>query len=314
VFNRYHVNSAAGWVINDHNYCRPIRVHANPCWVVALQMECFRELADFMARHAEWRGLRVAGTFGDYSFPGRAGDTRSALPPVPDALLYSPQVAEWRVNNPDVVPDHRLTPLPIGISAYSGLQSPPTAVANRWVLERAAAAPPLRTRLPRVRADFMFVGYTKNRVERDAAAAALRDNPVVVVAGGRMEPHEFVVDTTRYQAIVCPPGNGIDTFRLWETLVLGALAIVKRSPNVAWLSRYAPQVVLVDDYDDITAAALERWVAAAEAAGTANQVAFEWLEPYWRLRLHERPLPGTPRVCPPEPGALWHALTHWALY
>lgn len=42
---------------------------------------------------------------------------------------------------------------------------------------------------------------------------------------GRME---FLTATASSLAVVCPRGNGVDTHRIWETLYLGAIPIVKR--------------------------------------------------------------------------------------
>ena len=92
---------------------------------------------------------------------------------------------------------------------------------------------------------------------------------------------------TQYQAVLCPPGNGWDTHRLWEVVALGALAIIRHEdagPLASWLARFRPRVVLVDDYRDVTRAALAEWVARAEAHGE-NHLPIEATLAYWHARL-----------------------------
>lgn len=42
---------------------------------------------------------------------------------------------------------------------------------------------------------------------------------------------EYINDIYRHKFVICPNGNGIDTHRLWETLYLKSIPIVKRSVN-----------------------------------------------------------------------------------
>ena len=61
---------------------------------------------------------------------------------------------------------------------------------------------------------------------------------------------EFSTQLTRHQFVLAPPGNGIDTHRLWEALALGAYPIALRSSVLEPFE--ALPILFVDDYDEVT--------------------------------------------------------------
>jgi hypothetical protein len=48
---------------------------------------------------------------------------------------------------------------------------------------------------------------------------------------------------------VCPPGNGEDTHRLWETLYVGSIPIVKKSINTLFYSDLP--ICYVDNWEQL---------------------------------------------------------------
>lgn len=59
-----------------------------------------------------------------------------------------------------------------------------------------------------------------------------------------------------HQYVLCPRGNGIDTHRLWETLYLGRIPIVKREINTDFYSDLP--ILVVDSWDEVTENLLEK--------------------------------------------------------
>lgn len=60
----------------------------------------------------------------------------------------------------------------------------------------------------------------------------------------------FLQDVRNHTFVLCPRGNGIDTHRLWETLYMGSIPIVKRdSAHAGWTDL---PILFVDDWKDIT--------------------------------------------------------------
>ena len=53
-----------------------------------------------------------------------------------------------------------------------------------------------------------------------------------------------------HEFVVCPPGNGVDTHRFWETLYCGSTPIVKRGQIIDPLLKQYP-VWIVDDWEEV---------------------------------------------------------------
>ena len=59
-----------------------------------------------------------------------------------------------------------------------------------------------------------------------------------------------LIKTRHSRFVLCPRGNGIDTHRLWETLYLGSIPIVKNHPA---LDNFKELPILwIDDWNDVT--------------------------------------------------------------
>ncbi len=80
-----------------------------------------------------------------------------------------------------------------------------------------------------------------------------------------------------YAFVLCPVGAGPDTHRLWESLAMGCIAIVKRNFMSQFLSDLP--VVVVDDWGEISAAFLQD--ALARISARSFNFAKLYLE-YWR--------------------------------
>ena len=51
--------------------------------------------------------------------------------------------------------------------------------------------------------------------------------------------------------MICPPGNGKDTHRMWESLYFGAIPVVEDSVMNRYFSNFFP-VVLISDWNQIS--------------------------------------------------------------
>ena len=61
---------------------------------------------------------------------------------------------------------------------------------------------------------------------------------------------EFLKQIYSHKFVFAPRGNGIDTHRLWESLYLRTIPIVKKS--IAMEDFYDLPILFVDDWDNIT--------------------------------------------------------------
>jgi len=60
---------------------------------------------------------------------------------------------------------------------------------------------------------------------------------------------EYIDNIYNHKFVFCPDGNGIDTHRLWETLYLGSIPIVRMGVNVRFYSRLP--ILYVDRWKDV---------------------------------------------------------------
>ena len=70
--------------------------------------------------------------------------------------------------------------------------------------------------------------------------------PVQTLEGRRA----FLQEVRNHQFVLCPPGGGVDTHRLWETLYMGSIPIVKR--DIAHDGWQDLPILFVDSWDDVT--------------------------------------------------------------
>jgi hypothetical protein len=204
-------------------------------------------------------------------------------------IIANKYVACWFTQNLDGAEAvEKLFPLPIGIDFHT--------ISNRrkWGHPRATpqeqeaelqrlrvAMPASADRLPRVHADFHFnrhEGATHGET-RAAVEALLRSNPSVYFAPKKLPRLELWREKTRYAFVVSPRGGGLDCHRTWESLALGNIVIVKRSPLDA-LYRGLP-VVIVDRWEEITQSNLQRWQAQHGAAFAAPETQQRLTNRYW---------------------------------
>ena len=53
-----------------------------------------------------------------------------------------------------------------------------------------------------------------------------------------------------YKFILCPPGNGLDTHRVWESLYLGSVPVVKKHLTYGYLDSI--NSLIVDNFEDLS--------------------------------------------------------------
>ena len=99
--------------------------------------------------------------------------------------------------------------------------------------------------------------------------------------GAGAPPAAYAAALRRAAVVACPPGNGLDTHRLWEALLAGAVPIVPASALDRALTGLP--VWRVGGFGEVTPGALA--AKAAELAVQAAAGAFEFerlFAPWWR--------------------------------
>ena len=65
----------------------------------------------------------------------------------------------------------------------------------------------------------------------------------------------YINEVRSHKFVLCPRGNGIDTYRLWESLYLGAIPIVKDCINMDFYKELP--IIIIKEYSELTPEFLE---------------------------------------------------------
>jgi len=160
-----------------------------------------------------------------------------------------PQVALWFSTNV-TRPHPRVSALPLGIGPS---QDPITAGAA--ALAQAFRPQPARPK-------WLYVNF---RPETNPAARRpvfesfrrLAGEPWVTFRepASRGQAGRFLEEMGDHRFVLCPPGNGVDTHRMWEALATGAIPVVLRSAAMEPFAHLP--VLLVDDLTRVSQEMLE---------------------------------------------------------
>jgi hypothetical protein len=119
---------------------------------------------------------------------------------IPDNILH------WYSTNNEIV-DSRITHIPFGIPNWS----------NELIPNNTES----------VRESKIYYSCSPNNLIRTEIQKFYKNDPhYFVFDNGSVEHEVFVKNLLKYQFIACPPGNGIDTFRVLESLYCGAVPIL----------------------------------------------------------------------------------------
>ena len=186
-----------------------------------------------------------------------------------------PQIAHWFSTNIEVE-DERLEALPLGLSnSYCDitLRAPLITEESReftnrphwlYINFRASSNPTLREPI---------IDYFRS----------LRSADWVTLQEGILNLQDYLTELTSHRFVLCPPGNGIDTHRLWEALYSRTIPVALDRPAMAAF-RDLP-ILFVDDFKKLT-----RDFLAGEYERICKSQ-WNWPKlflPWWRKRIAEQ--------------------------
>lgn len=91
---------------------------------------------------------------------------------------------------------------------------------------------------------------------------------------------EYLFNICNHKYVFCPDGNGIDTHRLWETLYMGAIPIVKKGINT-WFYNDLP-IVYVSEWEEVTKEILDNiWELHKKGKWDKEKLTFN----YWKNKI-----------------------------
>lgn len=150
-----------------------------------------------------------------------------------------------------------LHPIPLGLTNNCDDSKLHRIFGNHSLLLSASKV----SEFPTEFAPHLYVNFTShnNRSARGALLKQLESLPKNFIvkhsspdfsASGRIN---YLAECRKTNFVVCPEGNGVDTHRLWETLYMGGVPIVKKNAMLTPIIEGLP-VVQVDKWSQINSA------------------------------------------------------------
>ena len=212
---------------------------------------------------------------GDESFPTSHQNSIDI-----EGLIANPYVLHIFAQNCDYTGPQidKISPIPLGIDyhtlAHGGGafdEKKQTPQQQEAVLENIIhSLEPTRGRIPKALVEFHHhdtIAHGWSHVNRYLAPGETRKSIAEKIASSgvvdfmpkrviRRESWRF---KGQYAFSICPPGNGLDTLRVWEDLILGCICIVKNSP-MDRLFEGLP-VVIIQDWSEINEDNFTKWLS-----------------------------------------------------
>ena len=78
--------------------------------------------------------------------------------------------------------------------------------------------------------DKIYINFrdNTNNKERSGLKSFFEKKDWAVVDKNKIDPDEYQNNLKKYKYNLCPIGNGVDTYRIWETLVAGSIPVTKK--------------------------------------------------------------------------------------
>jgi hypothetical protein len=193
--------------------------------------------------------------------------TFSTLPGFPG------NVKHWFMTNCNVS-FNEIEPLPFGI--FSKPVPEPNDIAHK------IAAKPIIEDKP----NLLYINYQDYTIDRVESKAWFRARPWATVKGG-VDTDEFIDDVANSKFTLCMPGNGWDSYRIWESLYLGSIPVVYKNRTSTELFRDLP-VLQIDDYRELNEEFLNlRYHGYALSHPIRNFNYDKLTVDYWRKKLSQ---------------------------
>ena len=105
---------------------------------------------------------------------------------------------------------------------------------------------------------------------------------------GEYSHQEYMKQLADHRYVLCPPGVGLDSYRVWETLFVGSIPVMEKDYWNSWMQDLFP-VILVDDfYDIVDINYLDFLVVEAKIDfGTFNFDSNKISEDFWRGQIED---------------------------
>jgi hypothetical protein len=166
-------------------------------------------------------------------------------------------------NDPDLIP------IPIGLENHTG-KSKGKFTNHEWLEKNIE-------RLKYNEKEFLlYCNWNPNtNPTREKIIGALKQNNLPIIEQHGLSFETYCENMSKNKFVICPPGNGVDTHRLWEALYLGCIPITIKNRIY---NNYDLPIIQVNDWAEVTLELLQK-----EISNNMEQLYMD----YWKTKIKE---------------------------
>lgn len=203
------------------------------------------------------------------------------------SILNNPKITRWYTQNYDHSIVHpKLGHYPIGLDLHTPRWLPGGSVnAKLELMTCCRKASPSSERIRHK--IFSDTHNTPTHPVRKEIYDIIRDNPLFELSQGSKPFPEITREYNKYNFVLSPRGNGIDTHRTWELFLAGVIVITFTSPLDEMLEKNNLPVVILNNINDlsrITKDDLDEWYHANVDKTKDTNILPKMTYDYWLKR------------------------------
>ena len=157
-------------------------------------------------------------------------------------------ISHWYSTNV-VYQNPQLTPIPLGVNDFTSFNYMNEEILNKHFYSE-------KNSINRSEKLYLNFNFNTNRRERTNLFEFFSKKDWAVVDYPHEDPDAYYENISKYKFVLCPWGNGYDTYRFWESLYLGAVPITKN--HKAYKNFKDMPAIFINNYKTLNIDSLEQ--------------------------------------------------------
>jgi hypothetical protein len=161
---------------------------------------------------------------------------------IDDSYIFPDNLIHWFAQNVDIF-DSRIESIPIGLENEKWFKNLHKKEKMMFRLE---------TKKRTCNLVYLNCSVDTNRKEREPLYKMFKNKEWATIEKGTngLLFNDYIYNLYNHKFVFCPEGNGIDTVRLWETLYMKSIPIVKNCINTSFYKDLP--ICFVDSWEEVT--------------------------------------------------------------
>jgi len=178
-------------------------------------------------------------------------------------------IVKWYAQNA-IYDNEKLIPIPLGLENHKG-KSKGKFTDHEWFVYNIKEL----QNIPKCYSFYCNWNQNTNQEVRIPILEQLRKNNLRLVIESGLSFEKYCENMAKYKFVICPPGNGIDTHRLWESLYLGCCPITL---NNRIYENYDLPILQIKNWSDLTWEIVDEHLIKWNNRTNFNQLKMSWWE------------------------------------